>query len=100
MICGKHNGDEDPRRAFTLIELLLVIAIIAILAALLLPALSSAKSQSQRAGCASNLAQLGLSAQMYTADSEGRIVENLPLGKGSNTWMAGNVKLSTDATNQ
>ncbi len=55
--------------AFTLTELLVVIAIIAILAALLLPALSSAKSSASRAACLNNLRQINEGVRMYADDS-------------------------------
>jgi prepilin-type N-terminal cleavage/methylation domain-containing protein/prepilin-type processing-associated H-X9-DG protein len=61
-------------RGFTLIELLVVIAIIAILAALLLPALSGAKEQSQGIKCMSNMRQMSLGWRMYAQDNREFIV--------------------------
>ena len=56
------------RRAFSLVELLVVLAIIAILAALLLPPLASARAKARSIHCQNNMRQLGLATRMYLDD--------------------------------
>lgn len=59
---------KQIHEGFTLIELLVVIAIIAILAAILFPVFARARENARRAGCLSNLKQIGLATMMYTQD--------------------------------
>ena len=63
------------------IEVLVVVAIVAMLAALLLPALSKAKTKAQSVGAMSNLKQIGMAAQMFAGDNNGR----LPMSYGEMT---------------
>lgn len=76
-IPGGHRRGRFPRRvsnAFTLVELLVVLAIISILMALLLPSLRRARDAAKMAGCASNLHQIGLAHELYSNDNSGLMV--------------------------
>ena len=61
----------QSRRAFTLVELLVVIGIIALLVSILLPALNKAKESSRQVKCLSNLKQLGNATMQYVNDNKG-----------------------------
>ncbi len=60
-------------RAFTLLELLVVMAVISILAALLLPALGRARESGRATACLSNLHQIGIALQLYVQDNHNRL---------------------------
>ena len=77
---GQMNPGETNRgRAFTLVELLLVIAVIAILAALMLPVLSGAKARAKRTTCLNNIKQINLAIHVYAGNNEDKLPDAGPV---------------------
>ena len=94
---GHNHSSPD---GFTLVELLVVIAVIAILAGLLLPALAKAKAKAQTVQCLNNLKQLHLAWYLYAGDHDDRIAPNYPnqdAGKYPDTasWVSGYMTYET-----
>lgn len=79
------------RRAFTLVELLVVIGIIAALAAILLPALGRAREMSRRTVCLSNIRQLSMAWLIYAQEHQGRLVTAIgdPRQASISNWFGG-----------
>jgi type II secretory pathway pseudopilin PulG len=73
---------NSKTRGFTLVMLLVVIAVIAILAAMLLPALAGAHDRARRIQCVNNLKQCGLAFRIWEGDNGDKYPMDVPLAKG------------------
>src|SRR5690349_9024165 len=67
------RNSSSSSRAFTIIELLVVVAIIAVLASILLPSLHSAQAAARGTVCRNNLQQIGLASMLYADDNRGHL---------------------------
>jgi prepilin-type N-terminal cleavage/methylation domain-containing protein/prepilin-type processing-associated H-X9-DG protein len=76
---GKGRRADVLQGAFTLVEMMVVVAVIAILASLLLPAIAKSKSKALRIKCVSNLRQVGQAFILYADDHKGQLT---PLNSG------------------
>jgi prepilin-type N-terminal cleavage/methylation domain-containing protein/prepilin-type processing-associated H-X9-DG protein len=99
--CSRPD-QTGTRKAFTLVELLVVIVIIAILASLILPALSRAKAKAQTTQCRSNLQQLQLGWLLYVDQNNDRLPPNNTTGAmtgATGSWVLGSAAEDRTATN-
>jgi prepilin-type N-terminal cleavage/methylation domain-containing protein/prepilin-type processing-associated H-X9-DG protein len=96
-VARRRRRGTSSSRAFTLVELLVVIGIIALLISILMPTLSKARAQAQRVVCASNMRQLALAVNIYVKDSNGWLpfvcAGNIPANQPG--WLYTKSKLST-----
>jgi len=86
--CKGRSGAATRRPGFTLVELLVSIAIIGVLVGLLLPAVQSAREMARSTTCGSNIRQLGIALQNYVSANGGRL---LPLKVDDATRIAGTI---------
>jgi prepilin-type N-terminal cleavage/methylation domain-containing protein/prepilin-type processing-associated H-X9-DG protein len=73
---------KQSEKAFTLIELFVVVTLIAILAAMLLPALASTRGNSQRVACINNIKQVGLAFRLWEGNNNGRYPQAVSQSQG------------------
>ena len=92
-------GRKHQLRAFTLVELLVVIAVIAILAAILLPVLDKGKQRSQTADCLNNMKQLQLCYRMYVDDNNDYLPPNEAMPDLDVSWVLGDAQTDVTTTN-
>ncbi|MGO9585937.1 MAG: type II secretion system protein [Limisphaerales bacterium] len=112
-ITSRNTAEARINFGFTLVELLIVIAIISILAAMLLPALAKGKAKAQSIGCMANLKQFQLGWMMYANDNQDNLVPvtgaqalvtdptdpNAQPGGSKSSWVLGTMATLASGTN-
>lgn len=73
----QKGGGMQKNKGFTLVEIMVVIAIIITLAGLLMPALNRARRQAKRVECINNLRQIGIALNSYALDNDGKFPDTL-----------------------
>jgi prepilin-type processing-associated H-X9-DG protein len=78
----KSTSRRFSANGFTLVALLVIVAVLAILAAMLLPALAAAKKKAQRINCVNNLKQCGLAFRIWEREYNDKYPMDIPVAKG------------------
>lgn len=73
-VVAPRNGKQSPPNGFTLIEVLITVAIVVVLVAIAVPALKSSVASAKNAKCISNLRQIGAGMSLYVADNNGMLL--------------------------
>ena len=83
----RNHRRENRPAGFTLVELLVVIAVIAVLMAVLLPVVRSARDRAKRLGCQSNLRNLATAWKLYLEDHDGRFYQGFRANADYGGWV-------------
>jgi len=82
-----YSSSALSRRAFTLIELLTVIAIVGILVAIIIPAVGTVRSNARNSQCVSNVRELAMANLLYASENKGQLIVQLNAMRGSSYIM-------------